>query len=86
MHSLYAFGMLTLLVVMLLVIGATINHALSVMFGKSAAYVIMLAGFGAMLLYLGLTGAGPTLDSVGSGMLGAAFVFSMMLIGRRCNG
>jgi hypothetical protein len=83
MHSLYASGMLTLLVVMLLAIGGTINHVLSHFFGKAAAYVIMLAGFGAMLLYLGLIGAGPTLDSVGSGMIGAAFVFTLLLIQRR---
>ena len=83
MHTLTVGFLLTGVVTGLLMLGSLVNEILTKLVGKFYAYVIMLAGFGGILLYLGLHGAGPTLDSVGSGMLGAALVFAILISQRR---
>lgn len=83
MNPIQTFLILTVACVILLAIGCGINELLSRLFGKSAAYVIMLATFGLALLTLGLHGAGPTLDCVGAGMIGGSIVFTALLAGRR---
>ena len=87
MREIISFSMLLGIVTGLLMLGSLLNELLTRIVGKFFAYVIMLAGFGILFLYLGFHGAGPSLVAVGVGCTAAALVFTGMLFSRRrCNG
>jgi spore maturation protein SpmA len=66
----------------IMMLGAGINEILTKMFGKQAAYVIMLTLVGLLILWLGLSGAGPTIETVRVGLLVASLTFTILLARR----
>jgi len=56
-----------------------VNVLLTRLLGSQWSYVILLAFFGSLLLWLGVHGAGALLDSVGAALLTAALLLALMV-------